>query len=491
MKELTNVDMKVALILIATGQYRNYLVPLIESAKKYFVPHEILLFTDECNFDVSKQVKYERLGFPKDTLFRYHTILSQKEWLLQFDQIFYLDTDTLIMSNVGKEIFSNGITAMRHPWVTSRFEENIKSTAYVDKTKASIYYQACIVGGKTNEFLNMCDVLNTNINKDYDNGIIAICHDESHLNRYLFDNPPTKVLPSIFCSPINTTDTKIIHFNAHDLYGSTCNGYKYCAMENESFNFIEPCDIAYGANDKFVYLDNQIGTIVFNNSTFGKDPVPNKVKMGFFKVHSNLKDDNIAINTIDQGYAVEQESHLGGYFVNGDPGSWSPEIWDKIITDYKIKSVLDIGCGLGFSTKYFYSKKLQVLGVEGGSNAIKNSVCRNIIVQNDYTKSSAPLGDQFFDLIWSCEFVEHVEEKFIDNFLKDFCRGKIISMTYAEIAQPGYHHVNCQHQEYWIHKIQQLGYTFNKNYSQELRKIAFHNHVPHLTRILLFEKNKT
>jgi SAM-dependent methyltransferase len=199
-------------------------------------------------------------------------------------------------------------------------------------------------------------------------------------------------------------------------------------------------------------------------------------------------------------YGTEKESHLGGYWnvknIWGDPGTWSPEIWNKIIKDYAIESVADIGCGLGFSTKYFSQKGLYAVGVEGGLNAINNNVHEGNLLQNDYTTSSVfDAENDNHDLIWCCEFVEHVEEKFMNFFLNDFKTGKYIAMTFAEPGQPGYHHVNCQHQEYWIEKIEALGYKFNKEYTETLRAIAYKTnnnpvfaHGGHLLRILFFEK---
>lgn len=199
-------------------------------------------------------------------------------------------------------------------------------------------------------------------------------------------------------------------------------------------------------------------------------------------------------------YGLEKEKHLGGYWnvknVWGDPGTWSPEIWNKIIKDYNIESVADIGCGLGFSCKYFSQKGLYVVGVEGGLNAINNSVFEGNLLQNDYTKTSAfDSENEQYDLIWCCEFVEHVEEQFMDNFLNDFKTGKYIAMTYAEPGQPGHHHVNCQNQGYWIKKIEDLGYLFQTTYTSQLRDIASKTnndhtfaHGGHLERILFFEK---
>ncbi len=96
---------RTALILIATGEkYWQYVQQMIDSAAKFFVPHEVVLFTDsEKNFNV-KTFKKNAEGFPKTTLMRYHTFLSQKEYLSTFDYLFYADVDMLFVDNV-EDIF--------------------------------------------------------------------------------------------------------------------------------------------------------------------------------------------------------------------------------------------------------------------------------------------------------------------------------------------------------------------------------------------------
>jgi histo-blood group ABO system transferase len=63
------------------------------------------------------------------------------------------------------------------------------------------YFAGGFNGGSSIEFLKMCDKISTNIEKDLQNGYIAIWHDESHLNRYFLDNPPTKILDPGYCYP--------------------------------------------------------------------------------------------------------------------------------------------------------------------------------------------------------------------------------------------------------------------------------------------------
>ena len=177
----------------------------------------------------------------------------------------------------------------------------------------------------------------------------------------------------------------------------------------------------------------------------------------------------------------------------GDIGTWCPEVWDNITVRGDIKSVADIGCGKGYAARYFDQRGLYAIGVEGDKETIRNAVFRRII-KNDYTKSSA-FGDEQFDLIWSCEFVEHVEEQYIDNFLNDFRKGKYIAMTHAIPGQSGDHHVNCQLAQYWIDRMKDIEFWLNGMVTNKLRKIAMETseslsfpHGMHLMRLLFFEK---
>src|ERR1019366_2477847 len=145
----------------------KYFPALIESAKKFFTPHETLIFTDSHeDLGVTKQVACENSGYPKIILDRYRFMLSQKEWLSQFENILFLDTDVVFLSEMKKEeVFSDGITALDHPWPYDNiepgwlppYESRTESAAYVDKSKAKVYYQGCFVGGKSGSFLSMAE----------------------------------------------------------------------------------------------------------------------------------------------------------------------------------------------------------------------------------------------------------------------------------------------------------------------------------------------
>lgn len=171
----------------------------------------------------------------------------------------------------------------------------------------------------------------------------------------------------------------------------------------------------------------------------------------------------------------KDEPHLGGFILGGDPNSYATEVWDYLILK-GVKSVVDVGCGQGHTVKYFNDKGIECTGIEGCKEAISSSVIKDRIIQHDFTKGKVKLSKKF-DAAWSCEFVEHVEEKYIDNFLSVFDKCKCVLMTHGLPGQVGYHHVNCQSSDYWITKMLDRGFIFDVDESQKIRKMTDRMHV--------------
>lgn len=206
---------RVGIILVATGgeKYMRFVKPLIDSLKKFFPPHDVILFTDsEESFDAIK-IPQPNLGWPRASLMRYHAMLLQRNLLSQYDQLFYMDADMRVCNPVaGEEIYAHngGLTAVIHPGYPSAFERRQESTAFVEGNPP--YYQGCFIGGDGIAFLKMCEVIAHNVDVDDSNGIVAVWIDESHLNRYLVDHPPVKVLSPAYCWPETYLNhLKILH----------------------------------------------------------------------------------------------------------------------------------------------------------------------------------------------------------------------------------------------------------------------------------------
>jgi len=201
--------MKIGLLLISTGKYSVFLEPLITSARKFFLKnHEVtyFLFTDCDKFENEQDVisiHKEHEAWPNPTLKRYETFHKNRDKLEHVDYLFYCDVDMLFVDEVGDEILSDRVATIHPGFLGGRGtpETRKESLAYIGPEEEMTYFAGGFNGGKTGLFLDMAKTLSENINKDLQNGIIALWHDESHMNRYFIDNPPTKALTSSYCYP--------------------------------------------------------------------------------------------------------------------------------------------------------------------------------------------------------------------------------------------------------------------------------------------------
>jgi len=158
--------------------------------------------------------------------------------------------------------------------------------------------------------------------------------------------------------------------------------------------------------------------------------------------------------------------HLGGHLnrTHVDNGAL-----DWAIKTFKIKSFLDVGCGPGGMVELASLNNLKAIGIDG-DYSLKRFSADNFVI-HDYTTGPLEMSE-LFDLIWSCEFVEHVEEKFVLNFLQTFKHGKFIIMTFAPPNTPGHHHVNCKNEQYWIDMLQSINFKYDDIQTQNLRQAS-------------------
>jgi SAM-dependent methyltransferase len=158
-------------------------------------------------------------------------------------------------------------------------------------------------------------------------------------------------------------------------------------------------------------------------------------------------------------------SHLGGSLnkTHVDKGALS---W--LIQKYNIKSFLDIGCGPGGMVELAKKLGLRSQGIDGDFTL---GLKEPEFLIHDFTLGAPLLKDEF-DLGWSCEFVEHVEEKYMNNYFYCFKQCKKVVITYAPPGWPGIHHVNCQTEDYWKNKFFKYGFTYDENATLRLREVS-------------------
>lgn len=193
--------MRIAILYICTGRYNQFFDGFYKSCEKYFLKGiaevEYFVFTDDMELSEEQNVhlvKKECEGFPKDSLFRFDMFLQVKKELVTFDYIYFLNSNAEFRDYVGKEIFPDESGLVAALWIARKrqpswmlpYERNKKSTSYIAPHQPPyLYFMGGINGGMAKAYMEMIETLAKNIRKDYDNGIIAIVHDESHINKYL------------------------------------------------------------------------------------------------------------------------------------------------------------------------------------------------------------------------------------------------------------------------------------------------------------------
>lgn len=169
------------------------------------------------------------------------------------------------------------------------------------------------------------------------------------------------------------------------------------------------------------------------------------------------------------GHGMVVDGHLGGYVPGGDPDTFYPQLWDWLVTELAVDSVVDVGCGEGQALGYFRGLGCDVFGIDGIYQPEIDDFC-----QHDYADGPLALNARD-DLCWSCEFVEHVEEEHVPNFLATFASADLVLMTHATPGQPGWHHVNCQTDGYWTERLASIDYRLDEQLTARTRALAAGN----------------
>ena len=224
---------KIGVLYICTGKYSIFWKTFYQSCEEYFLPEyekHYFVFTDDTSIVETDyiHVKSESAkGFPLDSLLRFDMFLSIKNQLSMMDYIYFFNSNMRLIDEIGSEILptsvTSGLVAVIHPGYFNQkskyfpYERSKHSTAFIKYNPDQIYnyFMGSLNGGRTNDYLKLAQVCSDNIHRDMKNGIMAIYHDESHLNNYLQDKDVLKISPA-FAFPEDSLlpfDPKIIILN--------------------------------------------------------------------------------------------------------------------------------------------------------------------------------------------------------------------------------------------------------------------------------------
>ena len=208
--------MRIAVLYISTGRYTIFWDAFYRSCEAYFLPrHErqYFIFTDgeiaHADNEHVHRIEQENLGWPGNTLYRYRMFWSIRERLAAFDYIFFFNANCGFLAPVGEEFLPSeeeGITVVRHPGFFDKepdavtYDRNPKSRAYIPFGQGSYYVCGGINGGRRNAWLSLINALRGAIDEDEASGVLALWHDESHLNKYILTHSH-KLLSPAYCYP--------------------------------------------------------------------------------------------------------------------------------------------------------------------------------------------------------------------------------------------------------------------------------------------------
>ncbi|KAK1740218.1 hypothetical protein QTG54_009168 [Skeletonema marinoi] len=174
--------------------------------------------------------------------------------------------------------------------------------------------------------------------------------------------------------------------------------------------------------------------------------------------------------------------HLGG-FTSFDPMGVSPTLWKHLVDYIGVKSLLDVGCGIGISTSWFILHGLDYVHcVEGSHDAVEKSLLPGLketghvpnntiygLTEHDFSRGPW-WPERTVDVAWCVEFSEHVGRNFQHNYFTSFRKSALIFMTHSHWG--GWHHVEVHQNEWWIERMGMMGFVYSDSLTQAMHKKA-------------------
>lgn len=185
---------------------------------------EAELFAQSLSNLSTKVFEIPSLGWPDATLLRYRIISKAMEFLKTETVLMYLDADMLVTQPLDVDqvvrIAVEQMVLVRHPGFyrprgtsalimyvkhpkllfadllmrvmrggLGSWESRPRSAAFVTRSKRIEYICGGIWWGKTELFLKLASELEDSVDADLSSGVMAVFHDESHLNMWSTKNP--------------------------------------------------------------------------------------------------------------------------------------------------------------------------------------------------------------------------------------------------------------------------------------------------------------
>lgn len=211
---------KVGILYICTGRYSKFWKKFYKMCEKNFLPDSekhYFVFTDDRKIlalQISNvhPIKQDAEEWPFPTLHRFSYFLRIEDELKKMDFLMFMNANLIVKTKIFKdEILPQNdekLFVTQHPGYFDKtnkdftYDRNPECSAYIPEGEGKYYFAGGFNGWKTEDFIKLMKILSARIEKDLEKNIIALWHDESQINRYMYDfEEPFKILSPAYLYP--------------------------------------------------------------------------------------------------------------------------------------------------------------------------------------------------------------------------------------------------------------------------------------------------
>lgn len=147
----------------------------------------------------------------------------------------------------------------------------------------------------------------------------------------------------------------------------------------------------------------------------------------------------------------------------------APIMVASIQAEFNPSTVIDVGCGTGVLLGECVKMGWKAIGLEYADAGLEICHKRGIDARKFDIESEVPSGLRA-DVVISTEVAEHLHEKYADRFVDLLCSisDKVV-LTAAAPGSTGDDHVNEQPNEYWIQKMEDRNFHYEKALAEQWR----------------------